>query len=162
MTTNGNRTTANITTHPFPASRKVFVEGQLPGVRVPMREITLTPTKPINGGSPVPNEPIVVYDTSGPYTDPSVQIDLRKGLPAVRQEWILSRGDVEQLPEVTSEYGRLRAADPKLKDLRFQHIRGILDEAGLERELGRVRDALRESGHAHLLAFQQAWDAAAG
>ncbi|HET8720624.1 MAG TPA: phosphomethylpyrimidine synthase ThiC [Nitrospira sp.] len=123
MTTNGHHTTANITTHPFPASRKVFVEGRLPGVRVPMREITLTPTKPMNGGSPVPNEPIVVYDTSGPYTDPSVQIDLRKGLPAVRQGWILSRGDVEQLPEVTSQYGRLRAADPKLKDLRFQHIR---------------------------------------
>ena len=74
-----------------------------------MREITLTPTKSMNGGAPVPNEPIVVYDTSGPYTDPSVQIDLRMGLSALRRDWILSRDDVEQLPDVTSEYGRLRA-----------------------------------------------------
>ncbi len=88
-----------------------------------MREITLTPTKSMNGGAPVPNEPIVVYDTSGPYTDPSAKIDLRMGLSALRRDWILSRGDVDQLPDVTSEYGRLRAADPKLSDLRFQHIR---------------------------------------
>src|SRR6478735_840690 len=117
MTTNG------ITTQPLPASRKIFVEGKDPGVRVPMREITLTPTKSMNGGTPVPNEPIVVYDTSGPYTDPSVKIELRAGLSALRRDWILSRSDVEQLPDVTSEYGRLRAADPKLSDLRFQHIR---------------------------------------
>ncbi|HEY7128077.1 MAG TPA: phosphomethylpyrimidine synthase ThiC, partial [Nitrospira sp.] len=67
--------------------------------------------------------PIVVYDTSGPYTDASMQIDLRMGLSALRRDWILSRGDVEQLPDVTSEYGRLRAADSKLAALRFQHIR---------------------------------------
>src|SRR4030095_8468243 len=77
----------------------------------------------MNGGTPVPNEPIVVYDTSGPYTDPSVKIDLRTGLSALRRDWILSRGDVEQLHDVTSVYGRLRAADPKLSDVRFQHIR---------------------------------------
>jgi phosphomethylpyrimidine synthase len=124
MTTNGHHTTAPaISTQPFPASRKVFVEGAQAGVRVPMREIALTPTKSANGGSPTPNDPIAVYDTSGPYTDPSAQIDLRMGLSPLRRDWILSRGDVEQLADVSSQYGRLRAADPKLADLRFQHIR---------------------------------------
>ncbi len=123
MTSNGQHTTASISTQPFPASQKVFVEGRQPGVRVPMREISLNPTKSMNGGAPIPNAPIVVYDTSGSYTDPSVKIDLRVGLSALRRDWILSRGDVEQLPDVTSEYGRLRATDPKLSELRFQHIR---------------------------------------
>jgi phosphomethylpyrimidine synthase len=123
MTTNGHHTSANISTQPFPASRKIFVEGSHPGVRVPMREISLTPTKSVNGGSPVANEPIVVYDTSGPYTDPSAKIDVRVGLPALRRDWILSRGDVEQLSAVTSHYGRVREEDPKLNELRFQHIR---------------------------------------
>jgi phosphomethylpyrimidine synthase len=112
-----------LTTAPFPASRKVFVTGMQPGVRVPMREISLTSTKSMNGGALTPNEPITIYDTSGPYTDPSVKIDIRSGLPAMRREWILSRSDVEQLPDVTSQYGRIRATDPKLTDLRFQHIR---------------------------------------
>ena len=126
MNTNGNGHTpasTPITTQPLPASRKVFVTGANPGVRVPMREISLTPTKSMNGGAPTPNDPITVYDTSGPYTDPAVTIDVRKGLAALRREWILSRGDVEQLPDVTSHYGRMRASDPKLVDLRFQHLR---------------------------------------
>ena len=124
MTTNGHPTgTPPVTTQPFPASRKVFVTGTRSGVRVPMREIALTPTKSPNGGAPTENEPLVIYDTSGPYTDPSVTIDLRRGLAPLRQDWILGRGDVEQLSDVTSEYGRLRAGDPKLADLRFQHIR---------------------------------------
>src|SRR5687767_2830795 len=124
MTTNGHPTgTPPVTTQPFPASRKVFVTGTRPGVRVPMREIALTPTKSPKGGAPTENEPLVVYDTSGPYTDQSVTIDLRRGLAPLRQDWILGRGDVEQLSDVTSEYGRLRAGDPKLTDLRFQHIR---------------------------------------
>jgi len=112
-----------ITTSPFPASRKVFVSGTQPGVRVPMREIALSPTKSMKGEAPTPNEPITVYDTSGPYTDPSITIDIRAGLAPSRQEWIRSRGDAEQLPDVTSEYGRARAADPKLADLRFGHVR---------------------------------------
>ncbi|HKT34150.1 MAG TPA: phosphomethylpyrimidine synthase ThiC, partial [Nitrospira sp.] len=106
MTTDGHHTSASISTQPFPASRKVFVEGNHPGVRVPMREISLTPTKSMNGGVPVPNEPLVVYDTSGPYTDPSAKIDVRAGLSPVRRDWIISRGDVEQLPDVSSDYGR--------------------------------------------------------
>src|SRR5512143_595469 len=121
---NGKTTpSSTLTTAPVPASRKVFVTGLRPGVRVPMREISLTSTKSMNGGVSTPNEPITVYDTSGPYTDPSVKIDIRSGLAAMRREWILSRGDVEQLPDVTSQYGRIRATDPKLADLRFQHIR---------------------------------------
>src|SRR5215510_6606848 len=112
-----------ITTAPFPASRKIYVTGTNPRVRVPMREISLTPTKSMSGGPATPNDPITVYDTSGPYTDPSVEIDLKRGLAAIRREWILSRGDVEQLADVTSQYGRMRATDPKLADLRFQHVR---------------------------------------
>jgi len=75
---NGHKTASStITTQPLPASRKVFVTGTRANVRVPMREISLTPTKSMNGGGLAPNEPITVYDTSGPYTDPSMQIDLR-------------------------------------------------------------------------------------
>ena len=112
-----------LTTAPFPASRKVYVEGTLPGVRVAMREIDLTPTRTANGGTSVQNRSITVYDTSGPYTDPAVTIDVRAGLAPHRLQWILGRQDVQELPTVTSEYGRMRASDPKLTDLRFQHIR---------------------------------------
>jgi len=112
-----------LTTAPFPASRKVYVDGTLPGVRIPMREISLTPTHSANGGAPTPNQPVTVYDTSGPYTDSAVAIDVKKGLAPLRLEWILGRNDVEQLADVSSEYGRMRAIDPKLASLRFQHIR---------------------------------------
>ena len=112
-----------LTTAPFPASQKVYIEGTLPGVRIPMREINLTPTHSANGGTPVPNQPVTVYDTSGPYTDPAVAIDVKKGLAPLRRDWILGRNDVEQLADVSSEYGRMRATDPKLASLRFQHIR---------------------------------------
>ena len=112
-----------LTTTPFPASRKVYINGTLPDVRVPMREISLTPTHSANGGTPTPNQPVTVYDTSGPYTDPAVTIDAKKGLAPLRLQWILGRNDVEQLADVSSEYGRMRATDPKLASLRFRHIR---------------------------------------
>jgi len=112
-----------LTTVPFPASRKVYIDGTLPGVRIPMREISLTPTHSANGGAPTPNQPVTVYDTSGPYTDQTVTINVKKGLAPLRHEWILGRNDVEQLADVSSEYGRIRATDPKLTSLRFQHIR---------------------------------------
>ncbi len=112
-----------LTMTPFPASRKIYVDGTQPGVRVPMREISLTPTKAMIGSASMTNQPVTVYDTSGPYTDPSVAIDVRKGLASLRREWVLNRRDVEELQAVTSAYGRMRAADPKLADLRFQHIR---------------------------------------
>jgi len=118
-----NATSTALSTNPFPASRKVHIQGTQTGIQVPMREISLTPTKSINGGAPTANEPITIYDTSGPYTDPTVKIDIRSGLAAMRRDWIVSRGDVDQLPDITSQYGRMRATDPKLADLRFQHIR---------------------------------------
>ncbi len=110
-------------TQPFPASRKVYVEGTIPGVRVPMREISLTPTKTMNGDASSPNPSVTVYDTSGPYTDPSEMIDVRAGLVPKRRNWILGQNDVEELPRVSSEYGHSRAVDPKLAGLRFTHIR---------------------------------------
>jgi phosphomethylpyrimidine synthase len=113
---------AVVQTQPLPASRKLHVEGALSGVRVAMREIRLTPTSS-NGGTPVENPPVTVYDPSGPYTDPDARIDIRLGLAPHRLNWILGRQDVEELPHVTSDYGRARAADPKLAGLRFAHIR---------------------------------------
>ncbi len=82
----------------FPNSRKIYLQGRLfPDVRVPMREITLSPTQSMTPGSPDEvNPPVVVYDTSGPYTDPEYVADVQRGLPRLRQEWILSRGDTEQ------------------------------------------------------------------
>jgi phosphomethylpyrimidine synthase len=111
-----------ITTDPFPNAVKIHVDGTLPGVRVPMREIRVSPTQ-THQGLTVQNPPVTVYDTSGPYTDPTVGIDLRRGLPPLRQDWIRGRGDVEELADVSSEYGRRRAADPKLAAVRFPHLR---------------------------------------
>jgi phosphomethylpyrimidine synthase len=111
-----------ITTDPFPNSARVYVEGIQPGVRVPMREIRVAPTQ-THQGRTVENPPVTVYDTSGPYTDPEAEIDVHRGLPPLRREWIVGRGDVEELSEVSSEYGRRRAADPKLVAVRFPHLR---------------------------------------
>nr|WP_306469637.1 phosphomethylpyrimidine synthase ThiC [Oscillatoria laete-virens] len=117
--------TARITTTPFPASQKVYQNGTMyPDIRVPMREISLTASKSMIPNQPeTPNAPITVYDTSGPYTDPKVKIDVRKGLDPIRLEWVKARGDVEELADLTSIYGRERHADPKLDHLRFPHIR---------------------------------------
>ena len=103
---------------PFPASRKVHVAGKLPGVQVPFREISLSPTRDFQGVL-TPNEPVVLYDTSGPYTDPAVTIDVAKGLQPLRQDWILGRGDVEELPGATSLYRKLRERDRDLDAIRF-------------------------------------------
>ena len=111
-----------LTTQPFPASRKVYIEGAR-GIRVPMREVRLTPTKSFKSGAVGENAPFLIYDTSGPYTDPEASTDIRRGLAPLRREWIIGRGDVETLSEVSSEYGRLRLADPKLDALRFAHLR---------------------------------------
>ncbi|MDM7321785.1 MAG: phosphomethylpyrimidine synthase ThiC [Gammaproteobacteria bacterium] len=108
-------------TRPFSGSRKIYVQGSRPDIRVPMREISQTPTR-INGRLE-PNPPIYVYDTSGPYTDPEIEIDLLKGLPELRRSWIEARGDTEQLDGPSSEFGRARAQDPKTSHLRFAHIR---------------------------------------
>jgi phosphomethylpyrimidine synthase len=114
--------TSSITTQPFPASRKVYLEGSQ-GIRVPIREVRLTPTKSFKNGATEENAPFLVYDTSGPYTDPDTPIDIRQGIAPLRRPWIVGRGDVDELPGVSSEYGRLRLADPKLDSLRFAHLR---------------------------------------
>ncbi len=110
-----------LTTYPFPASKKVYLEGKSPGVRVPMREVALSPTYTGNGMKE--NRPFLVYDTSGPFTDPTVKADIREGLLPHRLPWIINRGDVEQLPDVSSEYGKRRTSDPSLDLIRFQKIR---------------------------------------
>ncbi len=102
---------------PLPSSRKVYVSGTRPDIRVPMREIAQADT-PASFGAEA-NPPIFVYDTSGPYTDPGVKIDIRRGLAPLRLGWIGERGDTEELPGPTSRYGRERLADPKLAELRF-------------------------------------------
>jgi phosphomethylpyrimidine synthase len=102
---------------PLPASRKIHVAGTRPDIRVPMREIAQAPT-PASFGAEA-NPPIVVYDTSGPYTDPAATIDIRRGLPALRAGWIAERGDTVELDGPTSAYGRARLADPQLAGLRF-------------------------------------------
>ena len=89
----------------YPDSEKVYMSGQLhPEVRVGMRRVRLTPTVVMENGQKVitENEPVYIYDTSGAYSDPEVKIDLCKGLPRLREEWIRSR-DVERLPEISSE-----------------------------------------------------------
>jgi phosphomethylpyrimidine synthase len=115
-----------ITCGPLPASRKVYVPGSLyPYIRVPLREIRQTATQQqgTRGAAAVPNPPVTVYDTSGPYTDSSVSINVRQGIAPIRRDWIRERGDVEELPAISSQYGRLRLADPKLDALRFSHLR---------------------------------------
>lgn len=102
---------------PLPNSRKVYVTGSTPDIRVPMREITQSDTPDGFGGEK--NPPVYVYDTSGPYTDPDAKIDIRSGLPALRAGWIEKRGDTEELAGLSSEFGRERAADPKTAELRF-------------------------------------------
>ncbi|MCL2657670.1 MAG: phosphomethylpyrimidine synthase ThiC [Betaproteobacteria bacterium] len=101
----------------LPNSRKVYLSGSRGDIRVPMREIAQSDTPTAFGGER--NPPIFVYDTSGPYTDPGVKIDVRSGLAPLRAKWIEERGDTELLPELSSEYGRTRAADAKLDELRF-------------------------------------------
>ncbi|MAX89448.1 MAG: phosphomethylpyrimidine synthase ThiC [Pseudomonas sp.] len=106
---------------PFPRSQKIYVQGSRPDIRVPMREISLDVT-PTDFGGEI-NAPVLVYDTSGPYTDPSVTIDVRKGLADVRSAWIDDRGDTELLDGLTSQFGQQRLADAELTKMRFAHVR---------------------------------------
>jgi len=102
---------------PLPNSRKIHVTGSRPDIRVPMREISQADTSASFGHEP--NPPISVYDTSGPYTDPAANIDIREGLAPMRAGWIAERGDTEELAGPTSEFGQARLADPALTQLRF-------------------------------------------
>ncbi|MBK5191907.1 MAG: phosphomethylpyrimidine synthase ThiC [Flavobacteriaceae bacterium] len=109
---------------PFPNSEKIYVSGRIhPKIKVPMRRINLSDTTDNFNGKVEKNEPILVYDTSGAYTDPAVDIDVKKGLEPIRENWIMSRNDVEQLEGLSSAYGRERESNPKLDELRFKRNR---------------------------------------
>jgi phosphomethylpyrimidine synthase len=111
-----------ITTGAITGSRKIYVPGTLHNIQVAMREICLSPTR-LAGGVTEYNAPVTVYDTGGAYTDDQAVIDVKKGLPRLREQWILDRGDVEVLEQASSAYGRERHADPKLDSLRFQLVK---------------------------------------
>ena len=102
---------------PLPNSRKIYVQGSRPDIRVPMRRISQSDTPASFGAEK--NPPIYVYDTSGPYTDPEANIDIRSGLASVRGTWIAERNDTEELTGPSSAYGIERLNDPALAELRF-------------------------------------------
>ncbi len=106
---------------PFTASEKIYAQGTSPNIRVPFRKVTQSDTPASFGAEK--NPPLFIYDTSGPYTDPKVSIDLRLGLPALREPWIEARGDTVRLTGPSSSYGHERQHDPKLAEMRFEHIR---------------------------------------
>ncbi len=158
---------------PFPMSRKVYIEGSRADIRVPMREISQSDTPLHNQPGMVEKNPaIVVYDTSGPYTDPNIKIDIRSGLPNIRAPWIAARGDTEQLSGLSSSYGQQRAHDPKLADMRFNLTRAPLRaKAGAnvtqmhyarkgiitpEMEFIAIRENQKREGLAELLTKQHA------
>jgi phosphomethylpyrimidine synthase len=112
----------SITVTPFPRSKKVYARGAMHDIRVAMREIELDDTHRL-GGATEKNPPVTVYDTSGPYTDPAKRINVREGLERLREQWIVGRGDVEQLSDVSSEFGKTRLLNSDLEHLRFEHIK---------------------------------------
>ena len=115
--------TSRITRTPFPGSRKIYIEGSRPDIRVPFREVTLTDTLVAEGHETrrEANPPLRLFDSSGVYTDPSASIDITRGLSALRAAWIAERQDTEALPGISSAYGRERLNDPSLAALRMAH-----------------------------------------
>lgn len=111
-----------LSTGPLPGSKKIYVQGSNKNIQVPMREIALSDTVDIDG-SIIKNSPVVVYDTSGPYSDANYEVDLNKGMPRIREEWIAERNDTIVLENLSSEYGKERQADKSLDHLRFEHVR---------------------------------------
>ena len=107
---------------PLSGSRKVYVSGSLHNIQVAMREIILSPTY-LSNGDKEQNPPVTVYDSSGPFTDENIELDIRKGLPRLREPWIVERNDVRQLAGVSSSYGKSRHSDTTLDSLRFEHIK---------------------------------------
>jgi phosphomethylpyrimidine synthase len=163
-------TDKSISTTPFPNSKKIHVAGKIHPIKVAMREISLTDTKLHNGKGSSTNASITIYDTSGSYTDPNATIDAKKGLNRLRQEWITGRGDVEQLGDISSGFGKERMLNSDLEHLRFQHIKKPLrakvgmnvsqlhyakkDIITAEMEYIAIRenqriDELRSTGHQH-------------
>lgn len=118
---------SNITREPFPGSEKIYVSGEIhKDIKVAMRQINLTDSEAMfTKGEFIKekNEAVVVYDTSGPFTDPSIEIDVKYGVPAIRQSWIEKRGDVQELDEITSDFGKERLYNSDLDHLRFEHLK---------------------------------------
>ncbi len=112
-----------ISREPFPASRKIYVPGKLYPIQVAMRSISVGDTIDTFAGTVQSNPAVTVYDTSGPYTDPAIALNVREGLPRLRESWVVDRMDTELLDGVSSAYGRQRLQDEALKELRFEHIR---------------------------------------
>lgn len=108
-------------TQPIPGSKKIYVEGSRPDIQVPMRQVEQHAT-PASFGEEE-NPPVIIYDTSGAYSDPDIDIDLLKGLAPIRENWINERNDTELLDGPSSEFGKQRQEDPSLAHLRFEHIR---------------------------------------
>lgn len=114
----------NIDCRTYPGSEKIYINGTLfPDIRVAMRRVNLTPTvttDPKSGAKHMrENAPVYIYDTSGVYTDPAVEIDINRGIPRIRQQWNEQRTDLEELSEISSDYGRARLAMKELDDIRF-------------------------------------------
>jgi phosphomethylpyrimidine synthase len=109
-----------ITQEPIPGSRKVYEKGDIHPIKVPMRKIELSDTIDTDGNI-YPNEPVYVYDTSGPYTDMEQEVDIKKGLPRIREPWIKRNEGIEQLEKQSSQYAMVRLNDPSLETLRFPH-----------------------------------------
>ena len=114
----------NIDCRTYPGSEKVYLPGEIfPDLRVGMRRVNLTPTVTIDPESGEKhireNAPVYVYDTSGVFTDPDVEVDINRGIPRIREQWTAQRDDMEQLDEITSEYGRKRLAMKELDSIRF-------------------------------------------
>lgn len=105
----------------FPNSEKIYAKGTMHNIKIGMRQINMSDTIDANNNI-IKNEPIVVYDTSGPYTDPTQEIDIKKGIAKIREPWIQSRNDVEKLSNLSSAYGRERLQDTNLNHLRFEHV----------------------------------------
>ncbi|WP_027138046.1 phosphomethylpyrimidine synthase ThiC [Gaetbulibacter saemankumensis] len=115
---------SQITRHPFPNSKKIYVPGKIhPQIKVAMREISLSDTKDSLTKKLTPNEPVTVYDTSGPYTDPDKAINVHNGIERIRESWIKDRGDVEQLNQFSSEYCNQRLKDSSLDHMRFSLLK---------------------------------------
>ncbi|RWS48100.1 phosphomethylpyrimidine synthase ThiC, partial [Arcobacter venerupis] len=112
-----------------PNSRRIFIEGSRADIRVPLRAIQLADTfvcGPVSGAKEAPrfepNEPVPVYDTSGRYGEEGVAIDVRRGLPRLRENWVLERDDTYALPGLSSTFTQERLADEGLDHLRFEHL----------------------------------------
>jgi len=113
-------TVDKLSTEPLSGSNKIYIEGSRPDIQVAMREVIVSPTL-LQDGTEEPNVPVRVYDTSGPYTDPTADIDVRKGLVALREPWISERDDTDFLDRYTSSYTNMRDSNIALENLRFEH-----------------------------------------